>query len=483
MNVPWSRSFPEIERIVNRAMAKSRDDRYQTAEDMKNALAAFLATSRDLITAIYAQDTVTATRTVIEAQGMIAAGKTADAQTLLSATLKVNPHAAGVRQLLGELTTISPAPIGTTAAPGYDPTLPVTPSALAPTVVDHQTSASQRPTAPFVPAPVDVRPSTPPKESSRKWLWAGVAAAVAVAVAVAIGLPRTDSGSGAGATTNANQPLTSAVPPAVSEANPTAAATPPPAPAPEKPTEPAPAVTTGARGSAPPAPVTSAAGGIPPATAPNTPAPETVPTPRNAGAKSLFYGDAKLAATNGVPNVGPTGLRYRMTQASTAGSEIDVDPASAVFRAGDRVRLSFESNIDGYLYVVQEGSSGRWTVMFPNPDINGGRNSIRRGEEYVVPPDGWFQFDSTVGTELLFVVLSKEPLSELPGFAKPGAKPESLNASVVESVQQSIRSRDLTFARDERQTMLGGKIIQANYVVNRAELGKSVAVSLSLNHQ
>ena len=172
-----------------------------------------------------------------------------------------------------------------------------------------------------------------------------------------------------------------------------------------------------------------------------------------------------------------------MTQASTAGSEIDVDPATAIFRAGDRVRLSFESNMDGYLYVVQEGSSGRWTVMFPNPDINGGRNSIRRGEEYVVPPDGWFQFDSTVGTELLFVVLSKEPLSELPGFAKPGAKPESLNASVVESVQQSIRSRDLIFARDERAQTQGGKTIQANYVVNRAELGKSVAVSLSLNHQ
>ena len=140
-----------------------------------------------------------------------------------------------------------------------------------------------------------------------------------------------------------------------------------------------------------------------------------------------------------------------MTQASTAGSETDVDPATAVFRAGDRVRLSFESNIDGYLYVVQEGSSGRWTVMFPNPDINGGRNAIRRGEEYVVPPDGWFQFDSTVGTELLFVVLSKEPLSELPGFRQ--ARRETAKASTRRSssrVQQSIRSRDLTFARDER---------------------------------
>ena len=188
--------------------------------------------------------------------------------------------------------------------------------------------------------------------------------------------------------------------------------------------------------------------------------------------------------TGGVPSAAPTGLRYRMTQASSGGSETDVDPASAVFKAGDRVRLAFESNIDGYLYVVQEGSSGRWSVMFPHPESNGGRNTIRRGAEYVVPPDGWFEFDATVGTELLFVVLSKEPLSELPGFAKPGAEPARLNASVVESVQNSIRSRDLTFARDERpQTVQGGKVIQANYVVNRAELGKSVAVSISLKHQ
>ncbi len=457
MNVPWSRSFPEIERIVNRAMAKSRDDRYQTAEDMKNALAAFLATSRDLITAIYAQDTVTATRTVIEAQSLIAAGKTADAQTLLSATLKVNPQAANVRQLLGELTTVAPEPIRTMPPPGYDPTLPVRPSALAPTVVDHQTSASQRTTAPFVPAPADVKPSTPPKDSSRKWLWAGVAAAVAVAVAVAIGLPRTEQRQRrqcADRRESAGDDERGATGCSRSESGRDGRAATGPGSV-EKPAEPAPAPTTAARGSAPPAPGAPAAGGTLPATATETPAAETVPTPRNAGAKSLFYGDPKLAATNGVPNVGPTGLRYRMTQASTAGSETDVDPATAVFRAGDRVRLSFESNIDGYLYVVQEGSSGRWTVMFPNPEINGGRNTIRRGEEYVVPPDGWFQFDSTVGTELLFVVLSKEPLSELPGFAKPGAKPESLNASVVESVQQSIRSRDLTFARDERRNAAG----------------------------
>jgi len=473
MNVPWSRSFPEIERIVNRAMAKSREDRYQTAEDMKNALAAFLATSRDLITAIHAQDTVTAQRTVIEAQGLIAAGKPAEAQTLLSQTLKVNPTANGVRQFLDELNSLPPA-ANTTMLPEDDRTIPVSQSALAPTLVDNGTFA-QRPTVPITPPPMPVQPPAPQKSSSRtKWVAGGVAAAAAVVMAL-IGLP--------GFRNASTDPA--ANPPAASEAA-AAPATTPSAPPPAvagaaKPVEPAPAATPAAakNAAAPPVSVAATAAG-----AANAPAAEAVPAPKNVGAKTLFYGDPKLVATGGVSNVAPTGLRYRVVQASAASNETDVDPATAVFKAGDRVRLAFESNIDGYLYVVQEGSSGRWTVMFPNPDSNGGRNTIRRGAEYVVPPDGWFVFDTNVGTELLFVVLSKEPLSELPGFAKPGTTAAPLNAGVVESVQNSIRSRDLTFARDERpQTIQGGKIIQANYVVNRAELGKSVAVSISLKHQ
>lgn len=475
MDVAWSRSFPEIERIVNRAMAKPREDRYQTAEDMKNALAAFLSTSRDLITAIHAQETVTAQRTVIEAQGLVAAGKAADAQTLLSATLKVNPQAAGVRKMLDEITTVAPAPIGTTMAGLNDPTMPVAAAALAPTLVD-QNPTPQRPTVPITPPPM-VANTPPPQKSSSKTMWwaGGIAAAAAFGVAL-FGLPGFRNTSSE--TAAANPPAASEPAPAVPAATPAAPSPSPAASDAPKPIEPAPAPASST------APATTAGRNpaAPPAAA-NPPAAET-PAPRNVGAKTLFYGDPELVATGGVPNAGPTGLRYRMTQASSGGNETDVDPASAVFRSGDRVRLSFESNVDGYLYVVQEGSSGRWNVLFPNPDSNGGRNTIRRGAEYVVPPDGWFEFDTTVGTELLFVVLSKEPLTELPGFAKRGAQPERLNASVVESVQNSIRSRDLTFARDERpQTVQGGRIIQANYVVNRAELGKSVAVSLSLNHQ
>ncbi len=482
MDVAWSRTFPEIERIIMRAIAKSREDRYQSAEDMKNAFAAFLATSRDLVASAQAHETVSAQRTVIEAQTLIASGKAADAHTLLSQTLKASPYAAGVRQFLAEMSTVAsnpvtPAapvtptsPMPSTVSPIDEATLAVRASALAETQLDDG-SAAARTAISFTPPPTAMTSPVPvvKKPSRALWLGGGIAAAAVIAVAV-IGLPlgtnlvspetvaANGSGASAGTPPIVDAKVTTPTPPAPDATR--VAETTPAAPAPA------------AKGPSPAPPPLAAAATVPPSAA--------VPVPLNGGAKKLFYGDGKPGAAGGAA-AGPTGLRYRMTQQS-GGTEVDVDPATAVFRNGDKVRLSFESNIDGFLYVVTQGSSGRWAVLFPHPDSNGGRNTIKRAEEYIVPPDGWFNFEGPPGTEQVFVLLSKEPLSQLPGFEKPVTKMESLNASLVESVQQSIRSRDLTFERDTRAQTQGGKIIQASYVVNRAELGKSVAVSISLNH-
>jgi len=432
MNVSWSNTFPEIERIVTRAMAKAREDRYQSAEDMKNAFAAFLAQSRDAIASAQAHESVTAQRTVIEARGLVASGKSGDAQSLLAETLKVNPHASGLRQFLDELSTVTP-----------------------PAAADTETMAPRGVPAP-TPAP------------SRKLWWIGGTAAAAAAVVGVIALPSlTNVATSEPAAINASVAAT--VPPSLGVAAPIVET--PGAPAAPQPAGVAPGQAAPPTAAAPPAQLAA-----------NTAAAAKPAPVKDTGAKSMFYQDAEASASGAAPSAAPTGLRYRLTQAATGGGETDVDPAKAVFKSGDRVRFAFESNIDGYLYVVQEGSSGRWTVLFPSPEINNGRNAIRHSEEYLVPPDGWFAFDANPGTEQVFVFLSKEPMSELPGFDKPVTRRESLNASVVESLQNSIRSRDLTFERDTRPQAQGGKIIQASYVVNRAELGKAVSVSITLNH-
>ena len=173
------------------------------------------------------------------------------------------------------------------------------------------------------------------------------------------------------------------------------------------------------------------------------------------------------------------GLKYRII-VQRGSDEVDADPA-ATFHSGDRVRFGFESNIDGYLYIVSAGSSGRWSVLFPNPDANGGKNAIARSEEYLVPDNGWFAFNDTPGTEEVFVVLSKQALETLPGFKGPVTRRESVDRSIVTGLQASIQSRDLVFERD-RSTAADGKTRQATYIVNRGELASQVAALIQLTH-
>lgn len=276
---------------------------------------------------------------------------------------------------------------------------------------------------------------------SRAGWWLGGAAAAAVVVALLTGWPSSNVESAA----------------ASSAADPAPTASAPPAAAP------------------PPAPVSTD-----PAAKPAPPVAGTLATVVDPATPDLPVTAKQLFTKTSGPVA--AGLRYRLIQQMPDGSEVDVDTAKT-FHSGDKLRLSFESNIAGYLYVAMQGSSGTWTVLFPSVEINGGRNAVAPLEPYDVPSgNDWFQFDHNVGTEHLFVFLSREPLSQLPGFGRPVTRAETLTASVVQNLQQSIRSRDLVLQKDQSS---GGKpgVRQATYVVNRAEVGKAVTATISLIHQ
>ena len=137
MGIRWSESFPQLERLIGRAMAKSIDERYSTAADMKNAIAAFVADSRDAIARHQAEATVLVQRTAAEARTLIASGRIAESQALLDATLRSFPEAAELRRLHAE-----------TGADGISSRSYTDPAAEAATVV----SPPHRPT-PVVPPP------------------------------------------------------------------------------------------------------------------------------------------------------------------------------------------------------------------------------------------------------------------------------------------------------------------------------------------
>ena len=200
------------------------------------------------------------------------------------------------------------------------------------------------------------------------------------------------------------------------------------------------------------------------------------------GAMDLYYADARPGAGASAPRVPSAGLKYRILHRGSTGEAVEVDP-DTVFRSGDRIRLGFEPNIDGFLYVIQEGASGRWSMLFPHPRIQSGRNDVARFREVAIPPAGWFRFDDNAGTERILVYLSRERVTALPGADGPVVKVESVAQLTVTDLTRTIRPRDLVFEEDQAASDAPGGVVQAVYVVNQGEVADVVWETIELRHQ
>jgi eukaryotic-like serine/threonine-protein kinase len=197
-------------------------------------------------------------------------------------------------------------------------------------------------------------------------------------------------------------------------------------------------------------------------------------------ASHLFYG-APSANASATPT--HTGLRYRLLKRLDVGQEVNVEPHTA-FESGQRVRFAFESNVDGFLYVVLEGSSGKWTVLFPDRRINQGLNFVQAFKELFVPDNNWFRFDSTPGTERVFVFFTKVPVTTLPGLNRNVTPGDTLDMNEGQTLLASAGLRSRDFVLETTSTTDGAPQSQeGNYVVNRDELSNAVTMSFELTHK
>jgi len=195
------------------------------------------------------------------------------------------------------------------------------------------------------------------------------------------------------------------------------------------------------------------------------------------------------------------GLRYTILKKS-GDQPVEVG-AGTVFHAGDRIRLAVEANDDGYLYVVNQGSSGTWKLLFPSAEIKDGDNRIQKRVRYEIPSGYTFTFDEQAGEEKLFIVLSRQPAADLegliyslgnptkdkPAVEKPGVeKPKLLLASAAFGDDVIGRLRN-TYARDlivEKvdDEQAGPKQEKAVYAVNPTGSADSrVVADVTLKHQ
>ena len=83
-----------------------------------------------------------------------------------------------------------------------------------------------------------------------------------------------------------------------------------------------------------------------------------------------------------------------------------VDPTH-VFSGGDTVRFRLRPAVDGFLYVMDLNTSGKYEVLFPRPET-GNDNRIAKGRDYIMPAtsNGWFEITGPAGRETIYFVLS-----------------------------------------------------------------------------
>ena len=493
LGTTWSGAFPEIEHIVRRATEKRREDRYVTAEEMKSALTSFVAASREALAGEPAATAPEFARTgagTREARTLTAAGGTATggrSDPLITAATDLGPATGDESRWRA----VEPAPSGEPGPiPGTDGDagrgaesstwrggwLPVAGAAglvvsIAVLLIAYSWNSSGSPGEVPAPDPALVSAALPAGEPR-----AGMATAVVPAPDAAVrpaneALPPTEAGAPGIRTTESmpdgersSREATAAAGRGRDSSVPTGASA---------------ALSSGGDGFVAPAGSTARPG-------------ETAPGPGpNDSAKLLYYAPAPVVGAAGPAGSGPippadvgaggfthAGIRYRIVRRDSDGSAGEVAP-DTTFRSGDRIRFVFEPNVDGFLYVAQRGSTGRWSMLLPHPLINGGRNAVTRFAEVTIPPEGWFRFDENPGTEQVFVYLSKEPVDTLPGGARPVVTAHTVEQPTVIELANSVRSRDLVFESED----LLGDAGQAAYVVNQDGAGGPVTWTVELHHR
>jgi len=193
---------------------------------------------------------------------------------------------------------------------------------------------------------------------------------------------------------------------------------------------------------------------------------------------------AKSGDTHTLATSVPLGLRYAVLKRDAGGQFQEIDPDTS-FRSGDRIRLKVDANTSGYLYVVMQGSSGTWKLLFPSAEVAGGSNLVRKGESRQIPPgnSGQFVFDEQAGNEKLFIVLTRQPEADLDkliysmGGTKALVAQASLQDDVITRLRGQVASRDLVFEKVDSSE-------NAAYVVNPSSAPDArLVVDLALKHK
>jgi hypothetical protein len=131
--------------------------------------------------------------------------------------------------------------------------------------------------------------------------------------------------------------------------------------------------------------------------------------------------------------------------------------ASQVFRAGDRIKVEFESNFDGYVYVLNVAPSGKTCILFPN--VRESNNLVHARQRYTVPTLTSLRFDEEKGDEVLQVYMSRQPIKLFDDARKSALEQELKKACLSESVTSAASELSNSSTKKSREPGIDTDVI------------------------
>ena len=202
--------------------------------------------------------------------------------------------------------------------------------------------------------------------------------------------------------------------------------------------------------------------------------------------RDLFFNDATDQSS---PQARVT-LRYQVLRRREDGQFAGVDPTNTMFRSGDKIRLAVQANREGYVYIVQKGSTGRWGILFPSESQSAqGRIPAFQFCEFPRSAGSSFGFDEHPGAEEVYIGFSARlyssveviPLIEASIVTRPGV--DGASSLVGREPPASMQSRDLKIEKIDGDSAAGPEGTTFYAAGSPLDPAALVVVSVKLFHR